>query len=163
MTKSEREENEGAMGGFALCALGLGAYAVITMVRERTGPVAYFIEHWVQLLVLLTSTISLVGVGYELEQDRRPKSRSLRSNSRAKRASDAAATPQNADAEWLEDLVDGYTLAPLSTSTPIYGCSQCRTLYGKASLQVIKSENHGRCPLCGGTILRRRSALRRSF
>ena len=161
MTKSEREENEGTLGGFALCALGLGAYAVITMVRERTGPVTYFVEHWIQLVVILISTICLVGVALELAQTGRLRQRSIRSKSAKKITPAAAATPQHADAEWLEDLVDGYTLTPLSPTKPIYGCNRCRTLYGKASLHVIKSENQGRCPLCGGTILRRRSALRR--
>jgi len=48
----------------------------------------------------------------------------------------------------IKDLVDALTGAPLQRSLGLYQCQRCKVFYQPHSVEVIQSENGGRCVSC---------------
>ena len=48
----------------------------------------------------------------------------------------------------IKDLVDALTGAPLTLALDLYQCQRCKVFYQLHSVEVIKSENGGRCVSC---------------
>jgi hypothetical protein len=48
----------------------------------------------------------------------------------------------------IKDLVDALTGAPLQLSLGLYQCKRCKVFYQPHSVEVIRSENGGRCVAC---------------
>ncbi len=56
-----------------------------------------------------------------------------------------AGSPTDLD---IKDLVDALTGAPLQRSLGLYQCQRCKVFYQPHSVEVIQSENGGRCVSC---------------
>lgn len=54
----------------------------------------------------------------------------------------------------LAGVRDAYSSAAIDPDQPLYGCGGCQALYHQASLQALRTDNRGRCVLCGSPDLR---------
>ncbi len=48
----------------------------------------------------------------------------------------------------IKDLVDALTGAPLQRNSRLFQCKHCKVFYQEQSVEVIRSENQGRCVSC---------------
>ncbi|HEY6135204.1 MAG TPA: hypothetical protein VIW70_14590 [Rubrivivax sp.] len=114
-------------------------------------------------LLLLLVAFLIVLIARQQARTPRPRSdRSYRPRAQAGARSAAAGWGDAADssAVWVVDrseldgVRDAYSSAALDAAKPLYRCAGCQAYYQRASLDALRSQNHGRCVLCASSDLR---------
>jgi hypothetical protein len=78
----------------------------------------------------------------------RPKGRSTSSSRSKIRFNEYKEIDSQINYQEVKDLVDALTGAPLNPLLGLHQCRQCKVFYQSNSLEVIRSENQGRCVSC---------------